>query len=528
VIRIRQIKIDVLKNDINLIKEKVAKKLKVNLNDIKDIKIHKQSLDARNKQEIYYVYEVDVVIKNEKNFLKRIKHPDILLTPDERYCYKPFGTCELKHRPVIIGSGPAGLFAAYLLAKHNYKPIIIERGEPVEKRLETVNKFWQDGILNPNSNVQFGEGGAGTFSDGKLNTLVKDPDNRIRFIYETFVKYGAPSEILYSYKPHIGTDKLIDVVRNMRNAIIAMGGTFIYNKTLTNIKITDNRVTAIELNGTKLLSCDVLVLAIGHSARDTFQMLYEHKILMNPKPFAIGLRISHSQTLINASQYGKKYKDYLGSASYKLTYKSKNNRGVYSFCMCPGGYVVNASSEPNRLAINGMSYYKRNSENANSALVVTITPDDFGHHPLDGINYQRNLEEKTYQLGQGKIPIQLLKDFKNNQNTIALGNVKPLFKGSYTFGNLREILPLEVSQALLEAIPTFGKKITGFDNEDTILAAMESRTSSPVRINRDEQYEANIKGIYPCGEGAGYAGGITSAALDGLKVAEAIGNKYHI
>lgn len=525
-IRIRQIKVEVLCNQEQTLKRLVAKKLKVNLSEIINIKIHKQSLDARNHQEILYVYEVDVEVKNELLTLKRINNKDIFLTPDESYCFKPSGTNKLTSRPVIIGSGPAGLFAAYLLAKYNYQPIIIERGEPVESRIETVNKFWETGILNPNSNVQFGEGGAGTFSDGKLNTLVKDPNNRIRFIYETFVKYGAPKEILYSYKPHIGTDKLVEVVKNMRTSIIKMGGEFRYNKTLTNIDIKNDQVVAIELNNQEKHNCNQVILAIGHSARDTFEMLYNHKLTMNPKPFAIGLRVSHLQNLINTSQYGKKYQDFLGAALYKLTYKSSNNRGVYSFCMCPGGYVVDASSEPNRLAINGMSYYNRDSENANSAIVVTVTPEDFGNHPLDGINYQRHLEELTYQVGLGKIPIQLLKDFNNNQPSSNFGNVKPLFKGKYSFSNLREILPQEVSYALLEAFPNFGKKITGFDNGDTILAAIESRTSSPVRIDRDDLYESNIKGIYPCGEGAGYAGGITSAALDGLKVAEALANKY--
>lgn len=525
-IRVRQVKVSLLNNNDEYIKYSIAKKLRIKQEEIIKFTIHKQSLDARNKHDIFYVYEVDVTLANESNVIKHNKLSDIFLTPDETYHFTPSGTNKLPSRPIIIGSGPAGLFSAYLLAINNYNPIIIERGEPVETRLETVHKFWETGLLNPDSNVQFGEGGAGTFSDGKLNTLVKDPENRIRFIYETFVKYGAPKEILYSYKPHIGTDNLIDVVKNMREDIIKMGGEFHYNKTLTDIEVTDEKLTAIVLNHQEVIPCNNIILAIGHSARDTFEMLYHKNLIMNPKPFAIGLRVSHSQKMINISQYGEKYHHLLDAAPYKLTYKSSNNRGVYSFCMCPGGYVVNASSEPNRLAINGMSYYQRDSENANSAIVVTITPDDFGHHPLDGINYQRHLEEKTFELGQGNIPIQLLKDFQENRKTTNLGQVKPLFKGNYSLSNLYDLLPSEVTKSLLEAFPNFGKKITGFDNPDTILAALESRTSSPVRIERDDNFESNIQGIYPCGEGAGYAGGITSAALDGLKVAESIANKY--
>lgn len=525
-IRVRQVKVPLLNNNDEYLKHSIAKKLHIKSKEIIKFSIHKQSLDARIKHDIFYVYEVDVTLANESSIIKHNQSPDIFSTPDETYHFIPSGTNKLPSRPVIIGSGPAGLFAAYLLAIHHYNPIIIERGESVEKRLETVHKFWETSLLNPNSNVQFGEGGAGTFSDGKLNTLVKDSENRIRYIYETFVKYGAPQEILYSYKPHIGTDKLIDVVKNMRQAIIKMGGEFHYNKTLTDLKVTNEKLTSIVLNHQEVIPCDNLILAIGHSARDTFEMLYHKHLIMNPKPFAIGLRVSHSQKMINISQYGEKYHHLLEAAPYKLTYKSSNNRGVYSFCMCPGGYVVNASSEPNRLSINGMSYYNRDSENANSAIVVTITPDDFGHHPLDGINYQRHLEEKTFELGRGNIPIQLLKDFQENRETTNLGQVKPLFKGTYSLSNLHDLLPSEVTKSLLEAFPNFGKKITGFDNPDTILAALESRTSSPVRIERNDDFESNIRGVYPCGEGAGYAGGITSAALDGLKVAESLANKY--
>lgn len=524
-IRVRQVKIEVnLFNNENLIKA-VSKKLRVDKSLIEELKIFKQSIDARDKNNIYYVYEVNVKVKNETEILKKNKSNDIFLAPNLDYKFKKSGTIKLDKRPIIVGSGPAGLFCAYILAENNYKPIIIERGEDVDKRIESVNKFWEKGILNTNSNVQFGEGGAGTFSDGKLNTLVKDEFNRGRKVFETFVKCGANEEILYSYRPHIGTDILRKVVKNMREEIKKMGGTFLYNTCLTDINIEDNHIKSIEVNNKKIIDTDVLVLAIGHSARDTFEMLYRKNIQMTSKPFAIGLRVEHSQDMINESQYGLKYKNVLPTASYKLTYRASNNRGVYSFCMCPGGYVVNASSEEGRLAINGMSYSKRDGKSANSAIVVTITPDDFGHDTLDGMYYQRMLEEKAFNIGNGKIPVQTLKDFKDNR-TSSLKN-EPSVKGHYTISNINEILPIEVSKSIKEAFTNFGKKIKGFDNDDTLLMAIESRTSSPIRILRDENLESSIKGIYPSGEGAGYAGGITSAAMDGIKIAEMIGQKYY-
>lgn len=524
-INVKQIKIEVTKSNDENIKKGIAKKLNIPVYDIEYFNIIKRSIDARNKEEIYYVYEVDVKVKNEEKVLNK-KNNDITYAISRKYEIKEFGNMELKNRPVIIGSGPAGLFAAYILSENGYKPIIIERGEQVEDRIKSVESFWESGNLNKNSNVQFGEGGAGTFSDGKLNTLVKDEFNRGRKVFETFIKCGANEEIIYDYKPHIGTNILRDVIKNMREIIINMGGEFRFNTCLTNVICENNTIKQIELNNNELIDTDILVLAIGHSARDTFKMLYENKLNMEAKPFAIGLRVSHKQEMINIDQYGFKYKNILKPASYKLTHKATNGRGVYSFCMCPGGYVVNASSEDGMLAINGMSNYERESENANSAIVVTITPDDFGYNPLDGVRFQRNLEQKTYELGNGKIPIQLLKDFKNNKITNKFGNVNPIFKGEYKFADLNNILPNYISDSIKESFTSFGKKIKGFDNDDTILAGIESRTSSPVRIVRNELFESNIKGIYPCGEGAGYAGGITSAAIDGVKVAEQIIKKY--
>ena len=523
-IKVRQIKIEVTKsNEDNLLKC-ISKKLKTDISNIENYTIEKLSIDARNKEEIYYVYEVNVNVKNEKEILSKNTNSDVTLTELKKYEIKEKGNLKLNNRPVIVGSGPSGLFAAYILAEEGYKPIIIERGENIEKRVESVETFWKIGKLNQNSNVQFGEGGAGTFSDGKLNTLIKDEFCRGKKVFETFIENGANEDILYSYKPHIGTNLLRVVIKNMREKIIKMGGVFRYNTCLTDIIYDNNNLKQIEVNKNELIDCEVLVLAIGHSARDTFYML-NNKLNMEAKPFAVGVRVVHKQSMIDESQFGKKYKDILSPATYKLTYNN-SSRGVYSFCMCPGGYIVNASSEQNMLAINGMSNHERESGFANSAIVVTITPDDFGKNPLDGIEYQRNLEKQAYELGDGKIPIQLLKDFKENKISISLGNINPIFNGDYNFANLNELLPTYISDSIKEAFESFGKKIKNFDDDDTVLAGVESRTSSPVRILRNDLFESNIKGIYPSGEGAGYAGGITSAAIDGIKVAEAIIKKY--
>ena len=528
-IRIRQLKLAVEKDNIQELRNKICKKINIKDNEIIDLKISKKSLDARNKPNIYYIYEVDITTNNEDKILKKnIDNNDILKTPDETYKYPALGNIKLNNRPIIVGSGPAGLFTAYLLGELGFNPIIIERGEPVEDRVKTVEHFWNTGELNINSNVQFGEGGAGTFSDGKLNTLVKDKDYRMKKVFEIFVECGASPEILYTHNPHIGTDVLRRVVKNMRNKIIEMGGTFLYNTCLTNLIIENTQIKGIEINNKDIIYTDIVVLAIGHSARDTFEMLLRNNINLEPKPFAIGLRVQHPQELINQNQYGKDYNKNLPTASYKLTYRTSTGRGVYSFCMCPGGYVVNASSENGRLAINGMSYQDRGSINANSAIVVTVNPEDYGNNPLDGMNYQRKLEEQAFNLGDGKIPIQLLKDFNNNVETKELGSIKPIFKRNYKLSNLNDILPEYISTSIKEAFPNFDKKIKGFNQDDTILAGIESRTSSPIRIPRDEYLESiNIKGLYPCGEGAGYAGGITTSAIDGLKVAEAITRKYY-
>ena len=448
-----------------------------------------------------------------------------LKAPEEKYEFKITGKEKMKNRPIIIGAGPAGLFSAYMLAKHGYKPLILERGEKVENRVKTVEKFWKEGILNKNSNVQFGEGGAGTFSDGKLNTLVKDKFYRNKKVLEIFVNMGAPEEILYINKPHIGTDLLRDVIINLRNEIIKMGGEIRYNSCLTNVEIQNSSIKSIEINNSEKIDTEVLILAIGHSARDTFRLLKEKGLFMESKPFAVGVRVQHSQEKINYAQYGNA-KNLLPPASYKLTYHASNGRGVYSFCMCPGGFVVNASSEEKRLAINGMSNFDRDEKNANSAIVVTVSPEDFENKIFGGLEFQEKLEEKTYKLGNGKIPIQTLKDFFENKKSMEINELKPVIKGNYELSNLQEILPEFMIDALKEAFKNFDKKIKGFADDDTILAAIETRTSSPVRIVRNLEGESNIKGIYPAGEGAGYAGGIMSAAMDGIKTAENIAKIY--
>ena len=519
-IRIRQIKLNLNHNEED-IKKKIINILKIKENELLSYKINKQSLDARKKDNIHYVYEIDASVKNENKILHKNKSNNILKAPNENYNFKISGQKEMKNRPIIIGSGPAGLFCAYVLAENGYKPLIIERGEKIEERVKTVNNFWENNVLNENSNVQFGEGGAGTFSDGKLNTLVKDKFGRTKKIFETFIACGADPNIMYIKNPHIGTDVLRKVIINLRKKIIKMGGELLYNTTLTDLKIEKGTLKAIIINNKKEIPCDTLVLATGHSARDTFEMLYKY-LDIESKPFAIGIRISHKQEMINKNQYGNAQ---LPPASYKLTYKA-NKRGVYSFCMCPGGFVVNASSEKNKLVINGMSNHKRDEENANSAIVVTVDQNDFGSNPLDGMYFQRKIEEKAYKSTNGKIPIQLYKDFKNKKVSKKLGNIKPIFKGKYTFSDINEILPEYICCSLIEAIEYFDKKIKGFNDGDAIIAAPETRTSSPIRITRNENLVANIKGVYPCGEGAGYAGGITTSAIDGIKVAEAIAKVY--
>lgn len=525
-IRLRQIEILVDDETNENIVGKCAKKLGIKIEDIRDVRIVKRSIDARHKPDIYYSYVVDVEVRDERRVLKKKACIDIFKSPKEEYLVSLDGAKELKNRPIIVGAGPCGLFCAYMLASYGYRPIVIERGKCIDERIKDVEEFWNNGILNENSNVQFGEGGAGTFSDGKLNTLVKDKRFRQKKVLEILVENGALEEILYEAKPHIGTDLLKSIVKNMRQKIIVMGGEVRFNTTLTDINIKDGRLKSIVVNGEEEIFTDILVLAIGHSARDTFYMLNEKKFKMEAKPFAVGVRIQHDQEMINRSQYGVSRHKKLKNASYKLTYRTKSGRGVYTFCMCPGGYVVNASSEVGGVAINGMSNYARDSGNANSAVIVTVGPDDYGDKPMDGIEFQRKLERDAYRASNGKIPISLFRDYVDNKTSSDFGEIKPVFKGNYKFYNINKLFPDYINEALIEGINAFDKKIRGFARGDAIVAAPEARTSSPVRIIRDELGEANYKGIYPAGEGAGYAGGITSAAVDGIVTFERIVSVY--
>ena len=522
-IRIRQVKIPITNDNSEFISKKIASKLSVPF--INNYKIIKKSIDARDKNNILYVYEFDVDVENENTVIKKNKSSDIFISPNEEYKFIVSGTEKLDNRIVIVGAGPAGLLCSYMLAEAGYKPLVIEQGEKVEDRVKTIEHFFSTNELNPMSNIQFGEGGAGTFSDGKLNTLVKDKAFRGKKVFEIFIENGAPEEIMYLAKPHIGTDILRKVIINMRNKIISMGGEFRYSTKLTGINITNNCVSSIEVNDNEIIDCSVLILAIGHSARDTFYMLKDSGFSMKAKNFAVGLRIEHPQEMISKSQYGESYK-LLSPASYKVVHQSKGGRGVYSFCMCPGGFVVNASSETGRLVVNGMSNYDRGEVNANSAIVVTVTKDDFGNDPMSGIEFQRKLEENAYRIGNGNIPIQLFGDYEKNIVSTNLGDVIPNTKGKYSFANLNEIFPNYINESIKEGINAFDKKIKGFGRYDAVLLGVESRTSSPVIIERNEDGISNVLGVYPCGEGAGYAGGITTAAIDGVKVAENIAKKY--
>ena len=549
-IRINQVK---LKTDHTRkqLERKVLQLLPVKDTEILGLEILRQSVDARKKPDIYYIYSLLVQVQNEEAVLKALAKPKwekvakqhgIEAASPSAYHFPEPKTHRLsgKGNPVVIvGCGPAGLFCGYYLAKGGYAPILLERGKPVEERREDVERFWREGVLNPSSNVQFGEGGAGTFSDGKLNTLVKDKEGRNRAVLETFVKFGAQPSVLYEAKPHIGTDVLCGIVRRMREEIIRLGGVIRFQSQVTELLTEGQRVRGVVINARETLPCKQLVLAIGHSARDTFSMLYDKGVPMEAKSFAVGLRVQHPQEMINLSQYKTADPGKLGAAAYKLTAQAENKRGVYSFCMCPGGYVVNASSEEGRLAVNGMSYSGRDSRAANSAIIVSVTSEDYGSkHPLAGIAFQRRLEERAFLLGGGKIPVQRYDVFQrcvetgmDQEQLLAKGVIsglaaeagcEPLCKGDFCYGDVSRILPRECNEAFVDGMKAFGRQIKGFDGPEALLLGVESRTSSPVRIHRDETLQSAIRGIYPCGEGAGYAGGITSAAMDGLRVAEAI------
>ena len=511
-IKITNIKIKADLSDDELF-EKIYKKYKINKNDVTERRIKKNSIDARNKADIFYNYSVELECKNEN----KIKNVQIVKKEEP---FKIIVNRKSSKRPVIIGAGPAGLFSALTLAQNGIKPIIIEQGKTVDERKKDVEEFQKTGKLNTLSNVQFGEGGAGTFSDGKLTSGIHNPLCKI--VLKEFYNFGAPEQILYINKPHIGTDNLINIIRNMRNEIIKLGGEFLFNEKVTDFEFENSKVTAVICS--KRIETDTVILAIGHSARSTFEKLYEKGVKMEKKNFSIGVRIEHKQSMINKSQYGEITKLKLPPAEYKMAYHGEN-RSCYTFCMCPGGTVIASSSEPETIVTNGMSVYARNGENANSAVLVNVTPNDFkGESPLEGMYFQKDLEQKAFKLGGSNYnaPIQRFEDFENNVKSTHIGEIKPTYKPGVTLSNLNEILPDFISKTLVEGIKYFDKSIKGFANPDAILTGVETRSSSPVQITRNENKQSNIKGLYPCGEGAGYAGGIMSAAVDGIKCAIAV------
>ena len=524
-IQITQLKLPYRHSAVEL-ENKIRKTLKLQNNQKFTYKIVKKSIDARKKPEIYSVYSCYVSCENEASIVKKIKNPSVTRIKPKVYVLPETGEKKLDYPPLIIGAGPAGLFAAYVLVEAGFKPILIERGKCVEDRQKDVEEFWKTGILNTESNVQFGEGGAGTFSDGKLNTVVKDPFNRNLFVLETFVRFGAPEQILYENKPHIGTDILCSVIANMRNYLLEKGVEIYFETCAENFVFENQTIKEVVCNNDKCFRTSAVILALGHSARDTFKVLYDLNVPMEVKNFAVGFRVEHPQDMINEALYG--YQEQKMPASpYKVTANFPNGRGVYSFCMCPGGYVVNSSSEEGHLVVNGMSYSGRNSSTANSAIIVSVGPEDYGAtDALAGMRFQQMLEKKAYDLAKGKIPQQLYGDFCENKVSTSYGSFASNVKGNAVFANLRGLLTVDMEESFIDGMTHFAKIIPNFNRKDAIMSGIESRTSSPLRILRDEGYESAIKGIYPCGEGAGYAGGITSAAMDGIRVAEAIIKKY--
>lgn len=511
------------------IKEKLSRQLHIPKEEILDLVILKESIDARKKPDVFYLLSVAFSSSREGEILQKYgKKAPVSPYHAKSLSFPSVDKKKMKGRPVIVGAGPAGLFCAYYLAKAGLCPILLERGSCVEERIKDVEAFWEKGVLNPDSNVQFGEGGAGTFSDGKLNTLNKDTLGYQKEILGLFVKMGADASILYQQRPHLGTDKLIQIVKNLREEIKKTGGEVRFNVKVTDFLIHEDtqgkKAAGVLINGTEILKSPCIILAVGHSARDTFIRLNQLAFPMEAKAFAVGYRVQHSQRAIDICQYGEENLGKFPPAPYKLTAGSKEGRSIYSFCMCPGGYVVNSSSEEGMLCINGMSYSDRAGENANSAIIISVTPEDFENKgPLSGMYFQKELERRAYKKAGGKIPLQRLEDYKENRAGTKAGSIAPCLKGQYEFTNLRDILPGPLEKAFLEGMEQFGRKIQGFDQPDTLLAGIEARTSSPVRIVRNERCESlGIKGIFPCGEGAGYAGGITSAAMDGLRVALSI------
>lgn len=525
-LRISEIKLD-LDCSIHDIEEVAAKTLKLNKNRILKTEIFKQSVDCR-KGEVHFVFTVDVTVDgDEDRIVESLNNNRVVKT--QKYEYKmPQSNRTSTLPPVVAGFGPAGMFAALILARSGHCPIVVERGRDIDSRTADVNNFWTNRILDETSNIQYGEGGAGTFSDGKLTTGIKD--SRCRFVFEEFVGHGAPDDILTNAKPHIGTDKLKETVKNIREEIISLGGTVLFETQLTDIIVANKVIHGVTVRDKfgkeKDIETDALILSVGHSARDTIEMLYNKGINMMQKPFSVGARIEHPQEYINSVQYGE-FKNHpkLKAADYKLACHPPHGRGAYTFCMCPGGTVVCASSHKGGVVTNGMSEFARDKENANSAILVGVEPADFPtEHPLSGFQLQKDIEEKAFRMGGSdySAPATLVGDFLKCQKSTKLGSVKPSFTTGVTMGDISEALPQKVVNTMRDALVQMDKKLKGFAMDDAVLTAPETRSSSPVRIIRDEFYQTNVRGLYPCGEGAGYAGGIVSAGVDGVKCAEAV------
>lgn len=526
-LRLTEIKLP-LEHPPEAIAEAAIKRLAIKADELISCKVFRRANDARKKSAILLVYSLDVEVKDEAKILKRFAgDANVKPTPNIDYQFVAKAPADFSNRPVIIGAGPCGLFAALLLAQMGFKPIILERGKVVRERTKDTWKLWRKSELNPESNVQYGEGGAGTFSDGKLYSQIKDPRHLGRKVLTEFVKAEAPEEILTEAHPHIGTFRLVKMVMNMRKTIESLGGEYRFKSKVVDIEIENGKVRGVVLENGERIAADHVVLAIGHSARDTFKMLYERGVYIEAKPFSVGFRIEHPQSMIDVARFGEAAGNkILGAADYKLVHHASNGRDVYSFCMCPGGQVVAAASEPGRVVTNGMSQYSRAERNANAGIVVGITPEkDYPGSPLAGIDFQRKWEEAAFKAGGGTYaaPAQLVGDFITGKPSTSLGSVIPSYKPGVTPTDLSKCLPDYAIEAIREALPAMARQIKGYDMNDAVLTGVETRTSSPIRIKRDESFQSiNTKGLFPAGEGAGYAGGILSAGVDGIKIAEAV------
>ncbi|MDP2695305.1 MAG: NAD(P)/FAD-dependent oxidoreductase [Gallionella sp.] len=506
----------------------IVKRLDIPADGLLNYRIFRRGVDARKSHAILFTYTLDIEVRDEAAILARFNNdPHVKIAPDTRYHFVAQAPQNLASRPIVIGMGPAGLFAGLILAQMGFRPLILERGKAVRERTKDTFGLWRQGVLNPESNVQFGEGGAGTFSDGKLHSQIKDPRHLGRKVLEEFVKAGAPEEILYVGKPHIGTFRLVGMVEKMRETIQSLGGEIRFESRVDGIAITDGKISGVALSSGERIATNHLVLAVGHSARDTFEMIHKRGVYIEAKPFSIGFRIEHPQSLIDRARYGSNAgSPLLGAADYKLVHHASNGRSVYSFCMCPGGTVVAAASEAGRVVTNGMSQYSRNERNANAGIVVGITPEDYPGDPLAGMEFQRRWESRAFELGGGNYcaPGQLVGDFLAGRPSRNFGAVQPSYTPGVHLCDLSSALPDYAIAAIREALPAFAKQIKGFDMADAVLTGVETRTSSPIRIKRndDDLQSINTQGLYPAGEGAGYAGGILSAAVDGIRVAEAV------